>query len=142
MTRPPGRRAAVAQGVAGRREAAERRKLVLAHPDLAARLTRPPLDYKTPDQWSGHIPPLMIEGPYDPRSPRGAWIRNPSPQRIHLVAIVREAYARTCGEPVAKAWLEEINTSRWTDDWSPHDALRRATAALDRHTPDWAKETP
>lgn len=134
MTRPePGAQARGAL-LRAHRDAHERRRLVLAIPDLAARLTRPPLPYSRPENWSGYLPPYMAVG-------RNGWIRNDSPQRIHLVAIVREAYARTCGEQVARAWLEEINTNTWTDGWSPHDALARAATVLDRHTPDWAKET-
>lgn len=30
---------------------------MLAHPDLAAELTRPPLNFARPGQWNGYIPP-------------------------------------------------------------------------------------
>ena len=34
-----------------------RRERVLAHPDLAEALTRPPLDFPEPGMWNGYIPP-------------------------------------------------------------------------------------
>jgi hypothetical protein len=37
-------------------ETAQRRERVLLHQDLAVRLTRPPLNYNRPDQWSGVRP--------------------------------------------------------------------------------------
>jgi len=140
MSRPSFTETREAIEAAAKKEHAERRELVFKYPDLVARLGRLPWAFSRPEIWTGYIPPLMVEGPHDPKTPRGAWIRNTSPQRIHLVAIVREAYARTWGEDTARAWLEEINTNRWTNDWSPHDALGRAAKVLDRHTPDWAKE--
>lgn len=96
-------------------DAAEYRKLVLAHPDLAARLTTPPCPSTSPDQWNGYIPPHMVLG-------KDRWQRNDSPQRVHLVAIVREAYVRKFGEQVARTWLGEINTDQWGADgqWTPH----------------------
>lgn len=111
-------------------EHAERRRLVLAHPDLAARLTQPPIGYREPAQWSGYIPPYMIEGPC--HAGRNTWTRNLSPVRVHLVAITHEAMARTYGEEIGQAWLEETNTNAWADDWSPSDALRRAAGTLER----------
>jgi hypothetical protein len=113
-----------------RKELAERTALVLGYDDLAKRLTMPPLDCAEPKRWNGFIPPYMIEGPCE--SGRNTWKRNPSPVRVHLVAICHEAYARAYGEDVGHAWLEEINTNRWTDDWSPTDAMARAGQILDR----------
>jgi hypothetical protein len=110
-------------------EHAERLKLVLGFDELAARLTKPPIGYTSPRQWSGYIPPFMIEAPT--AQGRNTWTRNPSPVRVHLVAIVREAYARTYTEEIAHAWLEEINTNAWTDDWSPTDAIARAARILE-----------
>lgn len=108
---------------------AERLKLVLSFDDLAARLTKPPIGYTSPRQWSGYIPPFMIEAPT--AQGRNTWTRNPSPIRVHLVAICREAYARTYTEDVARAWLEETNTNHWTDDWSPTDAIAKAARILE-----------
>jgi hypothetical protein len=97
---------------------AEYRKLVFGFDDLAKRLLGYPMGYREPRQWSGYIPPLMVEGAQGARS----MVRNPSPQRVHLVAIVREAYARTYGEQVAQTWLTEINTDQWSGPWTPHTA--------------------
>lgn len=111
------------------RAAAEHRRLVLAHPDLAHQLTRPPLDFKSPEQWNGSIPPYMINA-------RNKYVRNDSAQRVHLLAIVRQAYARTLGEEIARAWVEDMNADHWTRmppssyeraaarAWTPHDAAR------------------
>ncbi len=40
-----------------RRAADERRRRVLAHPDLAQRLTARPLGFQRPEQWNGYVPP-------------------------------------------------------------------------------------
>ncbi len=40
-----------------RAAAAERRRRVLAHPDLAQRLTERPLGFPRPEMWNGYIPP-------------------------------------------------------------------------------------
>lgn len=67
----------------GARRRAERRALVLRHPDLAARLTQPPLPYTSPEHWGGHL---------------GAdtWTGRPntSPERAALLEIVAEAEQR------------------------------------------------
>lgn len=64
-------------------EREHRRRLVLRHPDLAARLTQPPLPYTSPEHWGGHL---------------GAdtWTGRPntSPQRTALLEIVAEAEQR------------------------------------------------
>ncbi len=59
------------------------RDAVLSYPDLAARLTEPPLDYPKPEQWTGFIPPEMFNNQ-----------RNSSPQRAALAEIAAEAHAR------------------------------------------------
>lgn len=59
------------------------RETVLAHPDLAEKLTRPPLGYAQPSQWNGFVPPEKYDGQI-----------NDSPRRAALVAIVDEALAR------------------------------------------------
>jgi hypothetical protein len=64
-------------------DAAANRKAVLAHPDLAERLTRPLLGYSKPEQWNGFVPPEQF----------GQQI-NDSPRRAALVAILDEAFAR------------------------------------------------
>lgn len=61
----------------------ELRAMVLSHPDLAARLCAPPLDYKRPDQWNGFIPPEYFNGHF-----------NDSPRRAALVEICAEAESR------------------------------------------------
>ncbi len=60
-----------------------RRSAVLAHPDLAARLCQPPLNYKRPEQWNGYMPPETCDGEY-----------NESPQRAALIQIGTEAWKR------------------------------------------------
>lgn len=62
---------------------ADRRRMVLAHSDLADRLLEHPLGYKLPSQWTGYIPPAMWQGQ-----------PNRSPRREALVAIYEEACAR------------------------------------------------
>lgn len=72
----------------GRRTAQDtnqrRRALVLAHPDLAAKLTEPPLAHSSPEKWTGYIPQAI--------TCTGAI--NTSPVRAQLVAIVAEAERR------------------------------------------------
>lgn len=70
---------------AERRQLSEsRRARVLAHPDLAIKLTAAPLDYTEPGRWSGYVPPRM-------------WAEqlNNSPRRAALVDICAEAAKRT-----------------------------------------------
>jgi len=67
-------------GLSARRSA---REAVLSYPDLAQRLTEPPLGYETPAQWTGYIPPAEWGGK-----------ENESPRRRALVEIVEEAYRR------------------------------------------------
>lgn len=59
---------------------AANRAVVLRHPDLAARLCEPPLDYARPDQWTGYVPPALCSGTI-----------NDSPRRQALLALVSEA---------------------------------------------------
>lgn len=74
-------------------ECAARRRRVLRHPDLAVRLTQPPLSYSSPDAWPGYVPPA---GGY--WGAGGAWVKNDSPFRAQLVAIASEAYKRDITE--------------------------------------------
>jgi hypothetical protein len=64
-------------------DAAARKKAVLAHPDLAVRLTAEPLGYAKPDQWNGFVPPEQFNGQH-----------NDSPRRAALAELVAEVYAR------------------------------------------------
>lgn len=64
------------------------RATVLAHPDLAERLTEPPCRFTTAEMWTGYIPPAYLEGRY------GEAIPNNSPYRAQLVALVDEAARR------------------------------------------------
>lgn len=66
-----------------RAECARRRSLVLRYPDLAAKLTEPPLRFTTPEHWNGYIPPAT-------------WNQalNPTPGRAVLLALVEEAEKR------------------------------------------------
>ncbi len=61
----------------------EGRRLVLSHPDLAARLCEPALGYQRPEQWNGFVPPEIFNGEH-----------NLSPRLEALAAIVAEAEAR------------------------------------------------
>lgn len=89
---------------------------MLKHPDLAKRLTIPPLSYREPEQWNGYIPPRMT-----PVS--GGMTHNDSPRRVHLVALVRMAMEREYDATVAANWLKAINTDRWSGSWTPHAAI-------------------
>lgn len=66
-----------------REDIAARRINVLAHADLAEKLTQPPIGYKQPEQWNGYIPPDTSEGRH-----------NRSPRREALLELVDEARAR------------------------------------------------
>jgi len=93
-------------------EKAERRELVLAYPDLAARLTKLPWPYSQPAQWTGHIPPYLYGGR-----------RNDSPQRADLVAICREAISRKWGEEIGTQWVDAINHDTDEPQWTAHTAI-------------------
>jgi hypothetical protein len=88
-----------------KQDSAVRRARVLAHPDLARRLTDPPLRLSDPSRWSGWIPPKTLAeeccvhcAGSNPRPPcRGCPHRtraNDSPIRRQLVEIVAEALRR------------------------------------------------
>lgn len=66
-----------------RKRCRARRARVLAHPQIAAKLTQPPLRYRDPSFWTGYIPPKIIEGPSGP-------IENRSPERRALIEICNE----------------------------------------------------
>ncbi|OXS35417.1 hypothetical protein [Streptomyces sp. XY006] len=70
-------------------ENTRRRALVLRHPDLAERLTQPPIGHTTPQHWTGYVPPE-----YDAPSVGGSQPINNSPIRAALAALVAEAEAR------------------------------------------------
>jgi hypothetical protein len=59
------------------------RAAVLAHPDLAAQLTQPPIGYDKPEQWNGYVPPPTFNGAH-----------NDSHRREALAALVLEAHIR------------------------------------------------
>jgi hypothetical protein len=59
------------------------RERVLRYPDLAQKLTEPPLRYANPRQWNGFIPPDVC----------GQQL-NLSPRRDALWALATEAYRR------------------------------------------------
>lgn len=75
-----------------KRECQDRRARVLAHPDLAKRLTEPPLSLSEPARWNGYIPPRTL-----PEDEFGRARVNNSPVRRQLVAIASEALARESG---------------------------------------------
>jgi len=89
---------------ASKRECQARRTRVLAHPDLAQRLTEPPLRLVRPECWNGYIPPRTLPdndrvhcGPHGGLRCRDRPHRtrvNKSPIRRQLVEIATEAIAR------------------------------------------------
>ena len=68
---------------AARTEAAHRRGLVLRYPDLAAKLTEPPLRFTSPEHWNGFIPPATWNQAMNTAACRPA-----------LIALVEEAERR------------------------------------------------
>lgn len=79
----------------GATEAARNKSLVLAHDDLASRLTAPPCSFARPEMWTGYIGPAHIEGRF------GEQVLNESPYRAQLVALVEEAERRARTENAA-----------------------------------------
>ena len=69
---------------AGHARNATRRAAVLAHPELAVKLTQDPLNFSTPEKWAGYIPPAL--------TCTGAL--NTTPRRPALLALVAEAERR------------------------------------------------
>ena len=74
---------------AARSEDARRRALVLKYPDLAQKLTEPPIGHTLPEHWTGYIPPA-----YDPETYGGGRPINTAPCRPALLALVAEAEQR------------------------------------------------
>jgi hypothetical protein len=72
-------------------EIAERRARVLRYPDLAARLTRRPLEFSTPEKWNGYVPPKTVPTLTD-------YKLNDSARRAALVEICAEAMRRDAEE--------------------------------------------
>lgn len=99
----------------GKANTQARRERVLRHPDLAARLCAPPLNYARPEQWNGFVPPRETQAQMadNLRSPDGhpnqagehtqPTMLNPSARRAALVAICQEAMAREEGDRDATA---------------------------------------
>jgi hypothetical protein len=99
-------------------ESEARRERVLKYPDLAKRLTEPPLSFRTPQDWNGYVPPKTDpqdacdrcsghgrdqisasnwKGRQDPprcRNPNHTTRMNNSSRRAALVAIAAEAKER------------------------------------------------
>src|SRR5258708_27557204 len=96
-----------AKVIGAERECAERRARVLKHPDLAKRLTEPPISYAKATQWNGWIPPRAIDFEatrevlrdstgYPNKAGRVALgeRQNDSPRRTALVELAAEAWRR------------------------------------------------
>jgi hypothetical protein len=66
-----------------RGKAESRRARVLAHPDIAVLLCRPPLNMTHPQMWSGYIPPRYHMGK-----------PNPTPVRTQILAILNKVVER------------------------------------------------
>jgi hypothetical protein len=62
---------------------AANRAAVLAHPDLAQKLTEPPLGYAVAEQWNGGVPSATFNGSH-----------NDSPRRTALLDLLAEAERR------------------------------------------------
>jgi hypothetical protein len=71
------------------------RELILRYPDVAVKLTAPPLSLANPQQWSGYIP-----GPYHPEDEHGRVRPNRSPVRAQLLALLDEAAHRADGTAI------------------------------------------
>ncbi len=67
-----------------RQECEDRRRRLLAQPDIAKRLTGQPLNYKRPDQWTGYVPGAIVTW-----RKNGTPIMNSSPYRAALLEIGR-----------------------------------------------------
>lgn len=61
-----------------------RKRLVLAHEDLAQQLTQPPIALARPDCWNGFVPPERLE----------SGLINRSPVRTQLLELITEAERR------------------------------------------------
>ncbi len=86
-----------------RRAADERRRRVLAHSDLAQRLTQQPLNFSSPEKWNGYVPPATgFWGPVsDPRPGSGEpryEVPNDSPCYYALCELGRAVAERERGE--------------------------------------------
>lgn len=69
----------------------DRKRRVLAHPDLAEQLTQPPVKFDRPECWTGYLAPERL--------PDGQ--PNRSPIRAQLAALVAEADRRAAHRPAA-----------------------------------------
>jgi hypothetical protein len=85
----PGRTACMQAAAAAHAQLAEQRRLILAFPDLAARLCAAPIGFKRPEQWTGYIPPT-----FDRERPDGTVPQNDSPVRAALLALLEQAAER------------------------------------------------
>jgi hypothetical protein len=77
---------------------ADRRARVLRHPELAARLTQPPVGYQSAEQWNGYVPPARVPAGDDGID----GLLNNSPRRAALIDISAEALRRSApagGQP-------------------------------------------
>lgn len=95
--------------VAAAREACiARRARVLRYPDLAKRLTQPPLNIPTPEMWTGYVPPAR--GPWGGSDGFGdvKVIANNSPARAALVEISAEALRRDQEDETGGEEAEEV----------------------------------
>ncbi len=67
----------------------ERRRRLLQHPDLAAMLTKRPLNYPRPELWTGYVP-----GPIVTWRENGAPVLNDSPRGRALLEIGKLLHER------------------------------------------------
>lgn len=96
-----------------------RRDRVLAHPDLAMRLTQQPINFAHPEQWNGYIAPAQIER-------GGQMIDNPSP--------VRRALIQLCNDVLAAERDRAINPPddppAWSSDEQPDPAAESSDSTI------------
>lgn len=100
-------------------ESAERRARVLRYPDLATRLTQPPLLFRRPEDWTGWVPPAALEVEACPacRDDPGKWgcnrpghtrRLNDSARRAALVEIAAEALRREEKAPASPGGADGV----------------------------------
>lgn len=80
------------------------RDLVLRYPDIAVKLTAPPLRLSRPENWNGSLPGPYLPEEEDPdgRHGPGRVRPNRSPVRAQLLAILHEAAERADAETKAR----------------------------------------
>jgi hypothetical protein len=102
----------------------QRRASVLAHPDLAARLTQPPLNYARPDQWNGYIPPATVDLG-ESEALRTVGIGGRGEQVVRFNQLGRRTRGEQENDAPERAALLDISREAWERDHAddPSDTL-------------------